>query len=132
VQNAIIGDDVSVTGGIICATTLLVINYVVVRFLFKHRALEHLIEGEKDVLIDKGKIIMERLTREAITMPELAAAAHRQGFASLQEVDRAVLEPGGIITFIGKKPTAEDTRHTELLQRLDQITRELAQLRPGA
>jgi uncharacterized membrane protein YcaP (DUF421 family) len=132
VQNAIIGDDVSVTGGIICATTLLVINYVVVRFLFKHRALEHLIEGEKDVLIDKGKIIMERLTREAITMPELAAAAHRQGFASLQEVDRAVIEPGGIISFVGKKPTAEDTRHGELLARLDQITRELAQLRPGA
>ena len=132
VQNAIIGDDVSLTGGIISATTLLVINYAVVRFLFKHRALDHLIEGEKDVLIDKGKINMERLSKEAVTMPELAAAAHRQGFASLQEVDRAVLEPGGIITFIGRKPTAEDTRHTELLQRLDQITRELAQLRPGA
>ena len=132
VQNAIIGDDVSVTGGLICATTLLVINYVVVRFLFKHRSLDRLIEGEKDILIDKGKINMGRLNQEAITMPELAAAAHRQGFASLQEVDRAVIEPGGIISFVGKKPTAEDTRHSELLERLDQITRELAQLRPGA
>lgn len=132
VQNAIIGDDVSVTGGLICATTLLVINYVVVRFLFKHRSLDRLIEGEKDILIDKGKINMGRLNQEAITMPELAAAANRQGFASLQEVDRAVIEPGGIISFVGKKPTAEDTRHSELLERLDQITRELAQLRPGA
>lgn len=132
VQNAIIGDDVSVTGGIIGATTLLVINYVVVRFLFKHRSLDRLIEGEKDVLIDKGKINMERLNKEAVTMPELAAAAHRQGFASLHEVERAVLEPGGIISFVGRKPTAEDTRHSELLERLDQITRALAQLRPGA
>jgi uncharacterized membrane protein YcaP (DUF421 family) len=132
VQNAIIGDDVSVTGGIISATTLLLINYVVVRFLFKHRSLDRLIEGEKDVLIDKGKINMERLNKEAVTMPELAAAAHRQGFASLQEVERAVLEPGGIISFVGRKPTAEDTRHSELLERLDRITYELAQLRPGA
>ncbi len=132
VQNAIIGDDVSVTGGIVGASTLLVINYVVVRFLFRHPTLDRLVEGEKDVLIDKGKINMERLNREAVTLPELEAAAHRQGFASLQEVERAVLEPGGIISFVGRKPTPEDTRHSELLERLDRITRDLAQLRPGA
>ena len=132
VQNAIIGDDVTVTGGIIGASTLLAINSVVVRFLFKHRTLDRLIEGEKDVLIDHGKINMERLNREAVTLAELAAAAHRQGFASLHEVERAVLEPGGIISFLGRKPSAEDTRHSELLERLDRITRDLAQLRPGA
>jgi len=132
VQNAIIGDDVTVTGGIIGASTLLAINSVVVRFLFKHRTLDRLIEGEKDVLIDQGKINMERLNREAVTLAELAAAAHRQGFASLHEVERAVLEPGGIISFLGRKPSAEDTRHSELLERLDRITRDLAQLRPGA
>ncbi len=132
VQNAIIGDDVTVTGGIIGASTLLAINSVVVRFLFKHRTLDRLIEGEKDVLIDHGKINMERLNREAVTLAELAAAAHRQGFASLHEVERAVLEPGGIISFLRRKPSAEDTRHSELLERLDRITRDLAQLRPGA
>ncbi|HEV2349932.1 MAG TPA: YetF domain-containing protein [Terriglobia bacterium] len=132
VQNAIIGDDVSITGGIIGASTLLVINYVVVRFLFKHPALDHLIEGDQDVLIDTGKINTGRLNKEAVTMAELAAAAHRQGFASLREVDRAVLEPGGIISFLGKKPSPEDTRHSELLERLDRITRDLAQLRAGA
>lgn len=132
VQNAIIGDDVSVTGGIISAATLLLINHAVVRFLFKHRNLDRLIEGEKDVLIDQGKINMEKLSQEAVTMPELAAAAHRQGFASLREVERAVIEPGGIISFVAKKPTAEDTRHTELLERLDTITRDLARLSAGA
>src|ERR671932_551839 len=45
VQNAIIGSDNSVTGGLIGASTLLVVNYVVVRFLFKHRRLDQLIEG---------------------------------------------------------------------------------------
>src|ERR1044071_1307143 len=50
-QNAIIGDDNTITGGVIGATTLLVVNYLVVRFLYKHRALDHLVEGRADVLI---------------------------------------------------------------------------------
>ena len=131
VQNAIIGDDVSVTGGIIGASTLLAINYFVVRFLYGHKKLDRLIEGNEDVLVDKGKINTAVLKSEAVTMPELEAAAHRQGFASLDEVERAVLEPGGIISFIGKKPAPEESRQRELLERLDAITRQLAQLRPG-
>src|ERR687888_1840456 len=56
VQNAIIGNDNSVTGGLIGATTLLAVNYIVVRFLFKHEKLERLVEGDSDVLIENGKI----------------------------------------------------------------------------
>jgi uncharacterized membrane protein YcaP (DUF421 family) len=128
VQNAIIGEDNSVTGGIIGATTLLLLNYFLVRFLYGHQKLDRLVEGDEDVLIDQGKIRTERLKKELITLPELEVAAHRQGFASLAEVERAVLEPGGTLSFIGKKPAPEETRHRELLQRLEQITRQLAQL----
>jgi uncharacterized membrane protein YcaP (DUF421 family) len=129
VQNAIIGDDNTVTGGLIGATTLLVLNYFLVRFLFGHQKLDRLVEGDEDVLIDQGKIRKERLKEELITLPELEAAAHRQGFASLEEVEKAVLEPGGTLCFIGKKPAPEESRHRELLDRLEHITRELAQLR---
>src|SRR2546429_7224789 len=52
VQNAIIGDDNTVTGGVIGATSLLIVNYLVVRFLYKHRKLDQLVEGRADVLID--------------------------------------------------------------------------------
>src|SRR5438046_4493361 len=52
VQNAIIGEDNSVTGGVIGATTLLAVNYVVVRFLYSHESLDRLIEGDSDVLIE--------------------------------------------------------------------------------
>ncbi|HSU87366.1 MAG TPA: DUF421 domain-containing protein, partial [Terriglobia bacterium] len=55
VQNAIIGNDNSVTGGLIGATTLLIVNYVVVRFLFKHPQLDRLVEGDPDVLIEGGQ-----------------------------------------------------------------------------
>src|SRR5437899_9843387 len=56
VQNAIIGEDNSVAGGIIGATTLLAINYLVVRFLYGRRKLEQVVEGQPDVLIEGGRI----------------------------------------------------------------------------
>ncbi len=129
VQNAIIGDDNSVTGGILGATTLLAVNYFVVRFLYGHERLERLVEGEADVLIEGGQIRFDRLRKELVTLPELESAAHKQGFASLDEVDRAVLEPGGTLAFFGKKPNPEATRHAEVTRRLDRILEELASLR---
>src|SRR6202142_1165748 len=57
VQNAIIGDDNSVTGGVIGAATLLIVNYCVVRFLYGHERLDRLVEGEATVLIEHGRIL---------------------------------------------------------------------------
>src|SRR5947209_12908784 len=81
VQNAIIGEDNTVTGGLIGATTLLAVNYIVVRFLYSHERLDRAVTGAADVLIENGRVKTERLRRELITIPELEAAAHRQGFA---------------------------------------------------
>lgn len=131
VQNAIIGDDNSVTGGIIGAATLLLVNYLVVRFLFRHEKLDQFVEGEATVLIENGKLLESRLAQEVLTLQELEASAHRQGFGDLGEVERAVLEPSGTITFVAKKPAPEETRHMELLARLDQLTQEVASLRVG-
>jgi uncharacterized membrane protein YcaP (DUF421 family) len=129
VQNAIIGNDNTVTGGVIGAATLLAVNYLVVRFLYGHRRLDEMVEGDSDVLIEGGQIRLDRLRGEVITLAELDSAAHKQGFDSLDEVERAILEPGGTISFIRKEPAPEAARHEELLARLDQITRELAALR---
>jgi uncharacterized membrane protein YcaP (DUF421 family) len=130
VQNAIIGDDNSVTGGIIGAATLLLVNFIVVRILFRHEKLDKFIEGEPTVLIEDGKILGDMLTKEVLSLTELEAAAHKQGFGDLREVDRATLDPSGTISFTGKKPAPEESRHREVLERLDQLTREVATLRP--
>ena len=131
VQNAIIGDDNSVTGGVIGAATLLLVNYLVVRFLFRHEKLDRLVEGEACLLIENGKILKDKVTQEVLTLQELEAAAHKQGFGDLKEVERAVLESSGTISFIAKKPAPEETRHRELLDRLDQLTREITRLHTG-
>jgi uncharacterized membrane protein YcaP (DUF421 family) len=87
-----------------------------------------LIEGDPDLLIKDGKVRHKRLKHELITLAELQAAARRQGFASLDDVDRAILEPGGTISFVGRKPAAEETRHAELISRFDQLLGEIKSL----
>ena len=126
VQNAIIGDDNTVTGGAIGATTLLALNYALVRFLYEHRKIDRLVEGDAEMIVEKGKVKKERLKKELITLAELEAAAHRQGFASLAEVERAVLEPGGTLSFLGKEPPPDEARHRELVRRLDHLAQEMA------
>src|SRR5689334_24695489 len=75
VQNAIIGEDNSITGGLIGAMTLLIVNHAVVRYLYDHQTLERLVEGDPDVLIDNGVIQHKALQRELITVYTLEAAA---------------------------------------------------------
>jgi uncharacterized membrane protein YcaP (DUF421 family) len=129
VQNAIIGSDNSVTGGLIGASTLLLVNYFVVRFFYRHERLERLVVGDPEVLIENGEVKFDILDKELITRTELEAAARKQGFESLDEVNRAVLEPGGTFTFIGKRRTPEMVRHDELLEKLDALASELHSLR---
>jgi uncharacterized membrane protein YcaP (DUF421 family) len=129
VQNAIIGDDNSVSGGILGASSLLMVNYLTVRFLYKHKSLDQIVEGKADVLIEGGKVRPEHLKKELITPAQLEAAARKQGFGSLSEVEQCILEPGGTLSFIGKKPDADVLRHKELLDRIDKLKDELALLR---
>lgn len=129
VQNAIIGDDNSVSGGLIGATSLLLVNYLVVRFLYGHTKLEHIVEGDSDVLVQDGAVRKNRLNKELITVAQLEAAARKQGFDSLRDVDKCILEPGGTLVFVGKKPAADELRHQELLSRLEQLMGEIVRLR---
>jgi uncharacterized membrane protein YcaP (DUF421 family) len=129
VQNAIIGEDNSVTGGVIGASTLLFVNYVLVRFVSRHESVERFIEGDSRMLIENGTIKTDCLDKEAISILELEAAAHKQGFGSLAEIDRAELDPNGSLAFFGKTPTPDTTRHDEIMKRLDQMTAQLAALK---
>ena len=128
VQNAIIGEDNSISGGIIGAATLLVVNYGVVKFLYSHERLDRLVEGEQCVLIENGVLNAEQLKHELITRSELETAAHKQGFGSLDEIDRAILDPGGGISFSAKKPGPDTSRHEEIMARLDKLSAQLSTL----
>ena len=129
VQNAIIGDDNSVSGGIIGATSLLTVNYLVVRFLYGHKRIDQFVEGNADVLIENGSVRLDRLKKELISPTQLEAAARKQGFEALNDVQKCILEPGGNLTFIGKKPATDDIRHQEVVERLKNLMEEVVRLR---
>jgi uncharacterized membrane protein YcaP (DUF421 family) len=120
VQNAIIGEDNSLVGGILGAATLLVLNGILVRVLFHWGKLDK-IEGRPDVLVRNGRVLKHHLERELITLAELEAAARRQGLESLAHVKHCRLETGGALTFIAKHPTDDEQRHHDLMLHLEKI-----------
>ncbi len=125
VQNAIIGNDNSLTGGLVGAFTLLGVNYVVVRFLFRHRRLDQIFEGRPTVLVEHGHIVQDALASELLSRSELITVIHRQGFDSLSEVDRCVLEPGGTFHIQRKFPSDEKVRHEEVMKTLAELRTKL-------
>jgi uncharacterized membrane protein YcaP (DUF421 family) len=131
VQNAIIGNDNSLTGGLVGAFTLLAMNYVVVRFLFRHRRLDQIFEGKPSVLIADGKIVKHALAKELLTRGELLTVLHRQGFESIRDVDRCVIEPGGTFFIQGKTPPTAELHHAELIKRLEELTAKVEALAGG-
>ena len=128
VQNAIIGEDNSVAVGMIGAFTLLLINYVVVRFLFRHRRLDQILEGKPTVLVKDGRLCKSAMAKELITVSELQTVARRQGFDGVKDIQSCILEPGGAFAMTRKQPSPEDAKHSELIARLDTLGERLARL----
>jgi uncharacterized membrane protein YcaP (DUF421 family) len=132
VQNAIIGNDNSLTGGLVGAFTLLAVNYAVVRFLLRHRRLDELFEGKPTVLIEHGHILKKNLARELMTRTELMTVLHRQGFYDVSEVDRCVLEPGGVFAIKRKEPPPSELHYAEMIERLKAVDSKLERLLDSA
>jgi uncharacterized membrane protein YcaP (DUF421 family) len=128
VQNAIIGNDNSLTGGVVGALALLAMNYAVVRFLFRHRRLDQVLEGKPTTLIEQGKVCKDALARELMTHAELTTVLHRQGFDSLSDVERCVLEPGGTFYIQRKSPATDQVQHDQIMRALNEINGRLASL----
>jgi uncharacterized membrane protein YcaP (DUF421 family) len=98
VQNALIGDDKSVTGGLIAAATLFGLNQVVGHISWRNKRAERLLEGTPRVLVRHGRVLKDVLAEEQITHSELLEALRREGCSSLSKVRYAILEPSGDIT----------------------------------
>jgi uncharacterized membrane protein YcaP (DUF421 family) len=121
VQNAIIGNDNSLVGGLVGAVVLIGTNFIVVRLLYHHKKAERVIEGSSCVLVHHGKVDESNMKRQLITRSELDAAARKQGIAHLSDVRVARLETGGSITFEVQDPTEHDKHLADLITRLERI-----------
>jgi uncharacterized membrane protein YcaP (DUF421 family) len=129
VQNALIGDDNSVSGGIVGALTLLTINWLVVRLLYSSPRLEKIVEGTDRTLILNGIIDHKALKDEVLSEEELLAVIHRQGYDDFDEVQECSIGPNGSFYVKGRQPSQEDERHSLLVAKLDQLNKELQELK---
>jgi uncharacterized membrane protein YcaP (DUF421 family) len=132
VQNAIIGDDNSVSGGIIGAIGLLGINWVMANVLYRSRRLNRVLEGRATVLVRNGKVDEKAMRRESLTHEELTEVIHRQGFTTLDQVRLCELEPSGTFYVEAVEPTSTERQHAAVMAQLEALTREVAALRGEA
>ena len=109
VQNSMNGGDNSVTGGLISATTLVFINYVIGFATYRSKTLEAIIEGRPQVLIHNGKLYEDVMKGAQLTHHELNAALRQAGCASVGHVHSAILENNGSISVIQRKETVTGT-----------------------
>lgn len=128
VQNAIIGNDNSLLGGLIGAAVLIAANYGVVWYLFKHHRADHIVEGGPSILMRHGKYIDVNLERQLVTHAELQAAARRQGIQHMSDIDVARLEVSGSVTFELANETESSRHNTDVVARLERIESTLARL----
>ncbi len=105
VQNALIGRDDSLGGGLIGATVLFLVNGVVAWASSRHRGFERLVESAPTMLVRHGRVCMDNLRRELMSLPELRAALRREGVVSVGEVRYAILEEDGRVSVIRRRPT---------------------------
>ena len=129
VQNAIIGDDNSVTGGLIGAFSLLTINWVLNRVMYSAPKLNATLQGTSAILVRDGVPDMVAMKRERLSSEELISILNKNGFATAREVEICVLEPNGSFYVKGKSPSPTDLQRTELLEALRQLTAEVHALR---
>lgn len=113
-QNAMIGDDNSVTGGIVGAGALFAANYGFVRLTYNNRLARRLLEGEPLILLDHGELKKDAMRREAISETELLDVALERGFDKLSDVGLIVLETNGHLAVLGPK-AAERWRQGQMI-----------------
>ena len=129
VQNAIIGDDNSVSGGIVGAIALLGINYTMAWFKYRSRWFESFIEGKPRTLIENSKIDEDAVKKELLTKEDLDTIAHKQGLDSAEDIEKCVIDPNGSFLVEGNTPTSDENFRTEVLQKLEDLTRQISELK---
>ncbi len=100
VQNAVIGNDNSLGGGLFGATAIFLLNGLVAWLTFRFKRVERLVEHAPTVLVKRGRILRENLQKERLSLPEFRAALRREGVVSLKDVRYVILEEDGHLSVV--------------------------------
>lgn len=129
VQNAMIGDDNSVSGGVVGAFALLAVNWFLSRLLFNMPRFNQTLQGSPRTLITNGVVDKDALRKETMTEEELLSVLHKQSYDSFEEVRRCVLEPNGTFFIEAVKPSLDDVEIQQVLSAVHKLSAEVSELR---
>ena len=129
VQNAMIGDDNSVSGGVVGAFALLAINWLLMWVLYRTPKATVLLEGHPSTLIREGKLDVEELKKQSLTHEELISVLNKNGFNDPRDVQTCVLEPNGTFYVEGKKPSTDEIERDRIVKALEDLSLEVKALR---
>lgn len=116
VQQAMIGEDFSLTNALIAVCTLFVLVFLTSTATHKNMRLERIIEGEPTVVISGGKFVPANMNKERLTPDEIYGELHKSGLARLEQVQWGILETDGKLSFI-----PFDTRDLQMKPREEQV-----------
>lgn len=103
VQNAMLGPDTSLAGGVLAALCLFILNYLLKLVMYRSKKVKSFIEGEPVMLVYKGNLIEDNMAKEKITRDELEAVVREHGVSSIDNVALAILEIDGNISVLSKE-----------------------------
>lgn len=131
VQNAIIGNETTLPGGLIGAVILILVSNLVVRLLYKlsWKKRDDILDDKTTVLIKDGVIQDKTLDEESITRLELESIVHDKGFDSTKDIENCVMEANGKFFVEPKKPSQEDRNHAELMHKIQELSNQIAELK---
>lgn len=101
-QNAMVGDDKSVSGCFIAITTLVLLNVILDKLSFRSKKLEKIIDGKPEIIVKDGYLDLNCMKEQGITINELEEALREEGVLHVREVRQATLEPNGHISVVKK------------------------------
>jgi uncharacterized membrane protein YcaP (DUF421 family) len=116
VQNAMTGPDTSLVGGMVAATVLLVLNYLIANVSGANRRFRRFIQGQPSMLIHDGQVIEAHMAKEHVSMDELVRAMREHGISDYHQVAIGVLEVDGSMSFL-RYDDISPTAHTHLVRR---------------
>lgn len=111
VQNAMVGSNTTLFGGLAAALVLFIVNFIVKKLLFKYKKLDRLLQDKPEILIHNGKLAFDTLSRLGITSDELYEAIREHGLQHYKEVKLAMLEIDGNISVISGDQNLRQTHH---------------------
>src|SRR4030042_5266828 len=111
VQNAMVGDNTSLIGGLTAATSLFVVNWILKNLIFRSKNLSEIVQGNPLMLVYHGKIIQKHLDQAKLSNEELEAAIRKHGLRKIKEVDMVILEVDGNISVLSNKFTRKTVKN---------------------